>query len=110
MQRGLMCHFSLSLCTASEPKLPSTHPIKRSTLLHLFVSAARDILVSSTEAVQVTLADAIVLRHRISLHKACPLRDMLGRGGQEGGGGRKGEGAFNREGKRNPQRSKINDS
>lgn len=48
---------------------------------HLFVSAARDILVSSTEAVQVTLADAIVLRHRISLHKACPLRDMLGRGG-----------------------------
>lgn len=59
--QGWMCHFSLSLCTASEPKLPYTHPIKRSTLLYLFVSAARDILVSSTEAVQVTRADALFL-------------------------------------------------
>lgn len=94
-----MCHFSLSLCTASEPKLPSTYPIERSTLLQLFVSAA-SILVSSTEAVQVTLADAIVLRHRILLHKACPLRDILGRGGQEGGGERKRGGAFYQRGEK----------
>lgn len=102
--------LSLSLCTASDPKLPSTHPIKRSTLLHLFVSAARDILVSSPEAVQMTLGDAIVLRHRI-FKQSLPTERCIGKGGhrKEGEGGKWGE-PFTGEGKRNPQRSKINDS
>lgn len=93
IQRGRMCHFTLSPGTASEPKLPSSHPVTRSALLHLFFSAARAIAVSSTEAVPVTLADAIVLRHRISLHKACPPRDAFGRGDRKEGEGGKG-GAF----------------
>lgn len=108
--QGWMCHFSLSLCTASEPKLPSTHPIKRSTLLYLFVSAARDILVSSTEAVQVTRADVLFLD--IGFHYIKPAHwEICWEGGdrKEGEGG-KGGSLFTREGKRKPQRSKINDS
>lgn len=53
------------------------------------VSTARDTSIICTETVQVTLADAIVLRRRISWHTACPPRAGRGDRKERGGRGKK---------------------